>query len=125
MSLRLRLVLSYCLIVVLCLGVAGVSVSLLLQNYRDQVNMTRLDDMTRPIFVSIRSMLVRGQTSAADIWSAVQEQAQKNSVYILFVDDRGNLLRQAAPQENLPNLVVPAGFPHGVNQQTHGIFATA
>jgi two-component system OmpR family sensor kinase len=125
MSLRLRLVLSYVLIVVLCLGIAAVSVSVLLQNYRDQVNMTRLDDMTRPIFVSIRSMLVRGQTTVADVWSSVQEQAQRNSVYILFVDDKGNLVRQASPQDNLPNLIVPQGFPHGLTQQAHGLFTTA
>ena len=125
MSLRTRLVLSYVLIVVLCLGVAAVSVSLLLQKYRDQVNLTRLDDITRPIFVSIRAQVLRGQASPEDIWSNIQEQAVKNGVYILFIDAKGNLVRQAPPQEGLPNLTVPGGFPHGSNLQTKGVFTTA
>jgi hypothetical protein len=84
------LILSYILIVVLCLGIAGVSVSVLLQNYRDQVVKTRLDDMTRPIYVQIRDLL-RGQKTLTEVWANVQEQAESNNTYILFVDDKGNI----------------------------------
>lgn len=124
MTLRMRLILSYILIIVICLGIAGVSVSVVLQNYRDRVAMTQLDAMTRPIYVQIRDLL-RGQTTLLDVWSNVQQQAQDNNAYILFIDDRGNLLRQASPSSSAQTLSVPDGFPHGISQPTHGIFTTS
>lgn len=123
MTLRTRLILSYLLIVILCLGIAGVSVSVLLQNYRDQVVMTRLDDMTRPIYTQIRSLL-RGQTTLSEAWTNVQEQAQNNNVYIIFVDDKGNIIREASPNNTNQQFSVPDGLPHGISQPAHGVFST-
>lgn len=120
MSLRTRLILSYFFIVVLCLGIAAISVDILLQNNRDQVNISRLEDITRPIFVQIRAQL-RSATTAVDIWASIEEQAQRNNVFILFVDNNGNLVRQASPQTNSPTLSAPDGLPH-FTQQAHGIF---
>jgi signal transduction histidine kinase len=122
-TLRTRLILSYILIIVLCLGIAGVSVSVVLQNYRDQLTLTRLDDMTRPISVQIRSLL-RGQTTLTEAWSNIQEQAQSNNIYILFVDDKGNLVREAAPAVTSQPLTSANGFPHGISQAAHGTFST-
>jgi two-component system, OmpR family, sensor kinase len=123
MTLRTRLLLSYILIVVLCLGIAAISVSVLLQNYRDQASLSRLDDITRPINTQIRSLL-RGQTTIADVWTNIQEQAQNFKIYILFVDSRGNLIRQASPDVNSPQLTVPGSFPHGFSQASGGTFTT-
>ena len=80
MTLRTRLILSYILIVIICLGITAVLVSVLLQGYRNQLALTRLDDMTRPITVQIKS-LIRGQTTAAELWSSSQEQSQNNNLF--------------------------------------------
>ena len=124
MSLRTRLILSYTLIVVLCLGIAAISVSVLLQTYRDQVNITRLENMTRPIYVQIRALLL-GQTTLTDVWATVQEQAENNQIFILFVDNRGNLVTQASPQNSNQPFNVPGGLPHGIAQPSQGIFTTS
>ena len=100
MSLRARLILSYVLIVVLCLGVAAAAVSLLLQNYRDRFTQARLDDMTIPIYLQIIS-LVQGRSSWDEAWDNLEEMAEKTGVYIILVDDDGKILRQAAPQPDL------------------------
>jgi two-component system OmpR family sensor kinase len=125
MTLRTRLMLSYILIVVICLSIAAGSVTVLLQGYKDQVSLTRLGDMARPISVQIRSLL-RGQTALPEIWANAQEQAQNNEVYILFVDSKGNLLRAIYPDENNSQaFMVPDGLPHGISVATQGIFKTS
>ena len=69
MSLRTRLLLSYLLIIILCLGISMISVSVVLQKYRDQVVMIRLDDMTQPISNQIKSLLKNGSyTTPLDLW---------------------------------------------------------
>ncbi|MCK4222370.1 MAG: hypothetical protein KAX25_05800, partial [Dehalococcoidia bacterium] len=79
MSLRTRLILSYFLIVVLCLSIVAVAVSLMLQGYRDRFAMQRLDDMTVPIYVQARS-LARGRASLSEVWISLEEQSQRTGV---------------------------------------------
>ena len=67
MSLRTRLILTYVLIVLLCLGVAAGAVSLLLQNYRDRFVQARLNDMTVALYVQTVSLL-EGRTSWNEVW---------------------------------------------------------
>ena len=124
MSLRTRLILSFVLIIILCLGISVVSVSVVLQNYREQVILIRLDDMTRPISNQIKS-LIKGQTTLAQVWANIQQLSKDNNTYVLLVDDKGNLLRQASPGVSNLTLDVPSGLPHGLSQATHGIFTTA
>jgi signal transduction histidine kinase len=124
MTLRTRLILSFMLIVIVSLGIAAAAVSVLLQkNYRDQAVMTRMDDMTRPIFIQVRSLL-RGKTTLAEVWGQIQEEARDNNTYFLFVDDEGHILRQASPGTSEPLLDVPKGLPHGITQPVHGLFTT-
>jgi len=127
MSLRTRLIVSYTLIVILCLSIVAVAVSVLLQGYRDRIAMTRLDYMTRPIVVQVRS-LARGQASITEVWENLQEQAQKNDVHILLVDSEGNIIRQASPQvgpmQQFINLT-SGELPHGISQPTHGTFVAS
>ena len=80
MSLRLRLIMSHTLIVILCLGIVAVAMSVIMQGYRDQFVMARLDDMTRPIYVQVKSLAL-GEASFNEVWANLQEQAQKNDVY--------------------------------------------
>jgi len=56
MSLRMRLIISYTLIVVLCLAVVAVAVSVMLQGYRDKFVMSGLDDMSRSVYFQLRAL---------------------------------------------------------------------
>ncbi len=124
MSLRSRLILSFILIIVLCLGISAISVSVVLRNYRDQVILTRLDDMTRPISNQVKSLL-KGQTTLLQTWANIEQLSKDNNTYILLVDDKGNLLRQASPENSNQSLDVPGGFPHGISQASHGLFTNS
>jgi len=124
MSLRTRLILSFIAIIVLCVGISAVSVSVVLQNYRQQVILIRLDDMTRPISNQIKTLL-KGQTTLAQVWTSIQQLSADNNTYVLFVDNKGNLIRQASPDNSNALLNVPSGLPHALTQATHGIFTTS
>ena len=63
MSFRTRLFFTYALIIIICLGLIPVSVTLLLQGYRDRLTMERLDNIARSITVQVRS-LVQGQVTS-------------------------------------------------------------
>jgi two-component system, OmpR family, sensor kinase len=125
MTLRNRLILSYVLIVVICLGIAGTSVWFLVQGYRDKLAMTSLDATTRPIAVQFKSLL-RGQATVADLMDNAQEQASNNHVFILFVDNKGNLSRAIYPEDNTgQSFVVPAELPHDISEAVQGTFMTS
>ncbi len=96
MSLRTRLILSYTFVVVLSLGIVAVVVVAMLQNYRDQLVMSRLDDVALPISVQTKSLQRRG-ASQQEIWNRLEEQAEKTGINILLTDGEGNVIRQAAP----------------------------
>ena len=53
MSLRLRLFITYAVVVLVFLVVIALGVTLLMRNYVDRQSLSRLDDMTRPIYVQI------------------------------------------------------------------------
>ena len=97
MSLRTRLIISYALVVVVCLGIIAIAVTLLVQGYRDRFTMVHLEDIARPIYVQVRA-LVRTEASVDDVWSGLEEQAEKNNVYILLLDNEGRIVRQASPR---------------------------
>jgi len=126
MSLRTRLIISYTLIVVLCLFIAAVAMSLVLQTSRDKLATERLNDMARPIYVQVMA-LARGQTSRNEVMSNLQEQAQNNNVYIFLADDEGNIVNQASPKVGSKRqpIKLPSGeLPHGTSQPTQGTFMT-
>jgi two-component system, OmpR family, sensor kinase len=123
MSLRLRLILSYVLIIILCLGISMISVSLVLQKYRDQVVQIRLDDLTRPISNQIKS-LVKNQITVAQFWNNIQTLAKDYDTYVLLIDDQGNILRQASPGLAGQLLDVPQGLPYNISQSIHGMFTS-
>lgn len=56
MSLRTRLILSYTLIIVLCLSIVAAALLVLLQDYRDRLAMARLGDMALPVYVQVRAL---------------------------------------------------------------------
>jgi signal transduction histidine kinase len=124
MSLRTRLVLSHTLIVVLCLGIAGVATLLLLQDYRDRYAYARLDDMTIPIYVQTKS-LAQGETSLEEVWGNLKKQAQESGVHVLLVDDEGSIVRQVSPEEAFwsQRVKLPSGgLPSDISEPYHGTY---
>ena len=127
MSLRTRLIISYTLIVVLCLGIVAIAVSVMLPGDRDRFVMASLENMVRPISVQFRSLTVREQLSPASAWSNLEEQARKNDVYILLVSGDGTILRQAIPEggskEQFSDLA-KGDLPHGITEPGQGTLTT-
>jgi signal transduction histidine kinase len=123
----MRLIISHSLIVIICLSIIAVVVSVLLQGYRDQIVIARLQDMSRPIYVQVLS-LAKGQVPVAEVWTNLQEQAQKNMVHILMVDTKGKVIRQVAPQEGSKRQLIdpaPSELPLNITEGTYGTFETS
>ncbi len=108
MSLRSRLILSYILIIVICLSIVAVALLALSQNFRDRLARVRLNDIAAPILVQVKS-LARGQAPLSLVWANLKEQAQETRTTIFLVDGEGNLLRQISPQES--SWAYPARMP--------------
>jgi two-component system OmpR family sensor kinase len=126
-SFRTRLLATYALIVVICLGLVALAVTVLLQGYRDRLTMERLDNIARPIYVQVRS-LVLGNVTARQLWSSLEEQAQKNNVYIIMASSEGKIIRQITPGRapyRQPIEVMPGGLPHNILEPTQGKFEIA
>ena len=116
MSLRARLFATYFLIVVICLGIVAVSVTVILQGYRDRLAMDSLNAMARPVYVQVRS-LIRGEVTFDELWANLEEQADKNNVYILLGDREGNIIRQVTPGQYQKPIETPPGeLPHGISK---------
>jgi two-component system OmpR family sensor kinase len=123
-SFRARLFATYALIVVICLGLVALLVTVLLQGYRDRLTMERLDNMARPIYVQVRS-LVLGNVTSRQLWASLEEQAQKNNVYIIMASSDGNIVRQITPGQlpyRQPIAVPPGGLPQDILEPTQGRF---
>ena len=112
MSLRRRLILSYALVVIVCLGIIGIAVSVLVQSYRDRLTMTYLASIAQPIYVQLR-LSVSADVASIRQWTGLQEQATDNNVHILLLDARGNITRQISPnpEENESPLEPVSGLP--------------
>lgn len=127
MSLRARLIISYALVVVVCLGIIAVAVSVVVQGYRDRFTVVHLDDIARPIYVQVRTLLLT-ETSVDNVWSRLKEQAENNNVYILLLNDKGEIIRQASPQpdEKQSAIDVPSGqLPSHITKHENGTFVAS
>ena len=100
MSLRMRLILSFTLIVVLCLSIAAIAVTVVLQSSRDRLATARLSDVAKPIYVQVLAA-ARGEQTWRDVLSTLEEQAQNNNVYIFVVDREGRIINQIPPEKGL------------------------
>jgi two-component system, OmpR family, sensor kinase len=126
MSLRLSLFRTYAIVVLVFLVVIAVSSVFLMRGFVDNQSLSGLDDMTRPIDVQIVA-LVRGNVTAAQLLTSLQEQADKNGAYILLVDGAGDIVRQLVPlqPETLsPISVAPGILPQGITSSMKGMFTT-
>jgi len=126
MSLRLSLFRTYAIVVLVFLAVIAVSAVFLMRGFVDNQSLAGLDDMTRPIDVQIVA-LVRGNVTASQLLTSLQEQADKNGAYILLVDGAGDIVRQLVPlqPETLSPVSVASGtLPQGITASVKGVFKT-
>ena len=126
MSLRLRLFITYAIVVLVFLVVIALGVTLLMRSYVDSQSLSSLDDMTRPINVQIVS-LIRGNATQQQLLSNLQEQADKNGAYLLLVDGSGDIVIQLVPlqPESLSPIDVAHGtLPQGITSEARGKFTT-
>ena len=85
MSLRTRLILSYILIIVLCLGIVATSLVVLLGDHINRLAMAHLADIAMPIYIQFRAA-ARGQVSLNQAWTNLQEMSQETGTYIFLLD---------------------------------------
>ncbi|MFC2069808.1 sensor histidine kinase [Chloroflexota bacterium] len=126
MSLRMRLIVSFTLVVVLCLSIAAVTVTAVFQSSRDKLAATHLNDMARPIYVQVTT-LAKEQKPRGEIIASLQEQARENEVYILLTDRVGKVLYQVSPErspESQRIIISPEELPQNVTIATQGTFIT-
>lgn len=127
MSLRARLFISYVLIVVLCLSLVALTVTVLLQSYRDRLAADSLGDIARPVYVQVVA-LVREEVGTSELWSSMQEQADRNDVHIIFSGRNGRIVKQITPggyTGQQPVVVPPEELPGNITRLEQGSFTTA
>ncbi|MCK4331316.1 MAG: HAMP domain-containing histidine kinase [Dehalococcoidia bacterium] len=110
MSLRTRLILSYVLIIVLCLSVVAAALLVLLQDYRERLAMARLADMSVPVYVQVRATAL-GRVALNQAWTNLEEQAQETNTYIFLLDAQGNVIKYASPEGSSSEYDPPAPPP--------------
>lgn len=123
MSLRLRLFLTYGIVVLVSLVTVAAGLTLLLRGYADRISRERLELSARPIQVQT-ALLVRNNATQQEIFDALQEQADNNRVYLMLIDDAGNILKELYPQQLGLISVRPGAMPHGIAGLTTGRFRT-
>ena len=99
MSLRTRLILSYVLIIVLCLGIVATSLVVLLGDQINRLAMARLSDTALPIYVQFRAA-ARGQVPLNQAWTNLQEMSQETGTYIFLLDAEDTVIKQAIPEDS-------------------------
>ena len=126
MSLRTRLILFFTLIVFLCLFIAAIAASVFLQGYREKTTVTKLEALTLPIYLDYRD-LTAGTITLAELRTRLQQEAERNDIFILLADSSGNIIQQITPHPltKIQLYVSPANIPHDITQTTSGVFTAS
>jgi two-component system OmpR family sensor kinase len=124
MSLQTRLVLSYVLIIVLCLGIVAVSLIVLLGNQINRMSIARLADTTLPILVQFREA-ARGQVPLDQAWTNLQEMSKETGTYIFLLDAEGTVIKEATPNDGswMPSRLEITQPPGNRPAPSRGIYA--
>jgi len=126
MGLRGRLVLSFVLVIVICLLVVAASVIAMSGETLDRLAMARLADMALPIYVQSR-ILMRGQTTFDQVWSNIEEQAKATGTCIFLADSKGKIIRHTSGSEDtcaFPGDMFPRKLA-APNRSQRGIYTAA
>jgi two-component system OmpR family sensor kinase len=99
MSLSTRLILTYVLIIVLCLSIVAISLIVMLGDQLNRLAMARLADTALPIYIQFRAA-ARGQVSLNQAWTNLEEMSQETGTYIFLLDSQDVIIRQAIPEDS-------------------------
>ncbi len=99
MSLSTRLILTYILIIVLCLSIVAISLVVLLGDQLNRLSMTHLADTALPIYIQFRAA-ARAQVSQDQAWTNLQEISQETGTYIFLLDAQDVIIKQAIPENS-------------------------
>lgn len=107
MNLRSRLILSYIVVITICLGLVALVFAVAARSYSDRVTIERLREISVPIYVEARS-LSAAQPTIRDVWESLEAQATESNVAILLLGKEGRVLRAASPfRTQIEQLEVP------------------
>jgi signal transduction histidine kinase len=99
MGLRGRLILSFLLVIVVCLGVIAGSLYLLSGDSLNRLAGARLADMALPVYIQARIFL-RSQAALEQAWPNIEEQAKTAGVCIFLCQSDGTVIRQTSNADN-------------------------
>lgn len=108
-SLRSRLILSYVIIVVLTLGIAGAGLLFLLQDFQQAILTQRLSDALGPAANQARALLNQG-TSPREVADQIQDQVDK-TWRVFLVNDQATIVADSQNElvgKKLPRLAATA-----------------
>jgi two-component system OmpR family sensor kinase len=97
MGLRGRLILSFVLVVVICLGIIAITLSMQTEGTLERLAEIRLSDMSLPLFTQVRSLL-RGQNTLDQVWQNLEEQSKATGISIFLCDRDGEIIRQTVAE---------------------------
>jgi len=100
MGLRGRLILSFVLIVILCITIIAVSLSTQISGMMERLAEVRLADISSPLFAQTR-FLLRGSNTFDQVWQNMQEQADAMGITIFLCDRDGNVIRQTSQTDSI------------------------
>jgi signal transduction histidine kinase len=106
MSLRVRLALTFALIVAISLLVVAVSLIALLRGYSERLVAARLNDLAGVAAIQARGLLARGQRPV-QVLDFLGEQAERLEVRILLTDRQGRVVRETGQGSSLLDARVP------------------
>ncbi len=124
MSLRLRLFLTYGIVVLVSLFVVAIGLTIFLRAYADRISRERLELTARPIQVQV-TLLVRNNATQQELFDALQEQADNNQIYLLFADSSGDLVKEIYPQQSGNIVLNPGTLPGTPSRTETGTFRSA
>ena len=124
MSLRVRLILSFIFIIVLCLAIVAGSLLILSENYRDRVARARLGDIAAPVYFQVKA-LAQGQATLNQVWASLNEQSQETRTAIFILNSQGNVIRQISPEGRswrYPANLSQSDLPTGQSSPSYGTY---
>ena len=98
MGLRNRLILSFVLVILVCLGIIAAFLTFMAGSALDRLAASRLNDMALPVFIQVRSIL-RNQATLEQAWPSIEEQANASNVEIYLYDSSGKVIRQTSDND--------------------------
>lgn len=99
MGLRGRLIISFVLVVVVCIGIIAVALSTQTEDTLERLAEIRLSDMSLPLFTQVR-FLLRGQNTLDQVWQNLEEQSKATGINIFLYDLDGKIIRQTIGEDN-------------------------